>query len=152
MTRVLSLPEKARYDLLFINEADRVVQAQRHLTSFVDPFTGWIYLPDKDGNDRPFYVRQRSPWKDDPDLDAIKNVEDFVEFMMQVAAATATSHTRGTVGKAPGEFKHAIKAILGKKRYRNRWGKAVAKLAHAYREQLVLDFECFQEFVKTNYQ
>jgi 3-methyladenine DNA glycosylase/8-oxoguanine DNA glycosylase len=128
------------------------VEAQRHLTSYQDPFTGWLFLPDSSGNDRPFYVRQRSPWKSDPDLNSITRLEDFVEFMMQVAAATATSHTRGTVARAPGDFKHAIKAVLGKKRHRNRWSKALAKLAHAYREQLLLDFECFKKFVQTNYQ
>ena len=151
VTRVLSLPERARYDVLFKNEADRAVQGQRHLTSYVDPFTGYINLPDKDGIDRAFVVRQRSPWKADLDLSTLTALEDFEEYVIQIGVATATSHTRGTVSKAPGEFKHAIRAVLRKKKDRRRWGHAVAKLSHAYRAQLKLDFECFQEFVKTNY-
>ena len=126
--------------------------AQRHLTSYQDPFTGFLFLPDNSGNDRAFNVRQRSPAKSDYDLSSITDVEEFNEFMTQVAVATATSHTRGTVGKAPAQFKYAIKALLGKKAHRNRWAKALAKLSHAYREQLALDFECFKEFVQTNYQ
>ena len=96
-------------------------------------------------------VRQRSPWKADLDLDSLTTLEDFEEYVIQIGVATATSHTRGTVSKAPGEFKHVIRALLRKKKDRRRWGKAVAKLSHAYRAQLKLDFECFQDFVKTNY-
>ena len=40
------------------NEAARAVHAQRQLTSYTDPFTGWIEI---DG--APYVVRQRSPWK-----------------------------------------------------------------------------------------
>ena len=70
----------------FANDAARAVEAQRHLTSYVDPFTGWITL---DG--QAFVVRQRSPWKSSPDLDELKEPAEFITFMEQVAIATATS-------------------------------------------------------------
>ena len=77
--------------------------------------------------------------------------QDFIDFMEQIAMATATSHARGTIAKSPGEFKHVIASALGRWSNRLAWGKTVAKVAHEYREQVLLDFECFKEFVDANY-
>jgi uncharacterized protein (DUF2252 family) len=146
VSQVLDEEDAAWYNILFANEAARAVEAQRRLTSYTDPFTGWIIL---DGE--PLVVRQRSPWKDSPDLSQLTSPKDFIEFMEQIAVATATSHTRGTVGKSPGQFKHVIKSILGNKSNRKKWGKEVRKIAQNYHEQVILDFRCFKEFVDSNY-
>jgi uncharacterized protein (DUF2252 family) len=147
VSRVLTPDESAWYKVMFPNEAARVVEAQRRLTSFTDPYTGWGLLNDDQGTPQPFSVRQRSPWKDSPDLFRLTDPRDFEDFMAQIAAATATSHVRGSVAKRPGDFKHVIRALLGRKKERREWGRAVARLAHAYRAQVLLDFECFQEYV-----
>eukprot|EP00804_Cyclotella_cryptica_P005097 CCRYP_011547-RA/>CCRYP_011547-RA protein AED:0.29 eAED:0.29 QI:352/1/1/1/0.33/0.28/7/151/780 len=146
VSRVLDENTRAWYAHMFRNEADRTAQAQRRLTSFTDPYVGWIEI---DGN--PYYVRQRSPWKSSFALDELKNHNAFVEFMEQIAIATATSHVRGTVSKSPGQFKHVIKVLLAGDRNRRRWSNLVAKIAFHYRNQVLLDYECFKSYVKQIY-
>jgi uncharacterized protein (DUF2252 family) len=146
VSQVLNEEDTAWYNVLFANEAARAVEAQRRLTSYTDPFTGWINV-----DNETLLIRQRSPWKDSPDLSKLTDPYDFIEFMEQIAVATATSHTRGTVGKSPGQFKHVIASVLGNKENRRKWGKSVRKIAQNYHEQVKLDFECFKEFVNTNY-
>ena len=143
---ILAEEEKAWYDILFAHDAQRAVEAQRRLTSYVDPYTGWITL---DG--RAFVVRQRSPWKSSPDLDALTDPDEFIDFMEEVAIATATSHARGTESKSPGQFKHVIASALGHWADRAAWGKAVASAAMHYREQVLLDWQCFKKFVDKEY-
>uniref|UniRef100_A0A7S2XPS5 DUF2252 domain-containing protein n=1 Tax=Attheya septentrionalis TaxID=420275 RepID=A0A7S2XPS5_9STRA len=140
---VLDKDDVAWFANIFPNEAARAVEAQRRLTSYVDPFTGWVKL---DGE--VFVVRQRSPWKDSFDLDDLTDLDDFKEFIQQVAIATATSHTRGTVAKSPGQFKHVIAAVLGNKSDRNLWGEAVARVALSYHQQVLRDFSCFHAHVQ----
>jgi hypothetical protein len=159
VSRVLNGEDAAWYARMFQNEAARVVEAQRRLTSYTDPFTGWITLKNLDPTDmnttfgqyQPFTVRQRSPWKDSPDLDELTDPKDFYEFVSQIAASTATSHVRGSVAKPPGDFKHVIATVLGPKHKRKEWGQVVTKSARAYREQVLLDFQCFQEYVRDTY-
>ena len=134
------------YRLLFTNEAQRAVEAQRKLTSYVDPFTGWITI-----DNEAFVVRQRSPWKHSPKLEKLTDPNDFLSFMEQVAIATATSHSRGTAAKSPAQFKHVIASALGSWSDRTVWGKAIYDAAVEYREQVLLDFGCFKSFVKENY-
>jgi uncharacterized protein (DUF2252 family) len=150
VSRVLSLDEAAWYKQLFPHEAVRVIEAQRRLTSFTDPYTGWITLKDADGNPQSFSVRQRSPWKDSFNLDTLTDPQDFKDFMDQIAASTATSHVRGSVAKRPGDFKHVIRAILWDLKKRNEWAEAVVHVAHEYRQQVLLDFECFKDYVQHN--
>ena len=147
VTRILSESDAAWYDIMFINDAHRAVEAQRRLTSYVDPFTGWVVMDDK-----PFVVRQRSPWKGSFDLDTLKEGDDFINFMEQVAVATATSHARGTLSKSPGQFKHVISAVLQHWADREIWGNAITKVAHEYRKQVLEDFDCFKEYVKKNFE
>jgi uncharacterized protein (DUF2252 family) len=151
VSQVLTPAETAWYQVMFPNAAARAVEAQRKLTSFTDPYTGWVMLPDDEGTLQPFTVRQRSPWKDSPNLDKLDDPDTFAEFMEQIAAATATSHVRGSVSKTPGDFKHVIQALLGKKSKRRDWGKAVTRLAGAYHEQVLLDFECFSNYAQEHY-
>ena len=146
VSNVLTEDEIAWYNVLFAHDAQRAVEAQRRLTSYVDPFTGWIMLDGK-----AFVVRQRSPWKDSPSLDSLTDPDDFIDFMEQVAVATATSHARGSVAKSPGQFKHVISSALGHWADRTIWGKAVASAAMDYREQVLLDWQCFKDFVDENY-
>ena len=77
---------KSWYGILFNNEADRAAQAQRRLTSYTDPFVGYIEI---DGNS--YNVRQRSPWKESFGLEKLTDPRAFVEFIEQIAIATATS-------------------------------------------------------------
>jgi Uncharacterized protein conserved in bacteria (DUF2252) len=149
--QVLTEDEQAWYDVRFANAAARGVEAQRRLTSYTDPYLGWFMLEDDKGVSHPFYVRQRSPYKDEFDLDKLTDPDDFSDFVVQIATATATSHTRGSEAKAPGDFKNVIKSILGRQFNRQQWGAAVANLAFAYREQVLLDYQCFQGYVKEHY-
>ena len=149
--RVLSANDAAWYKVMFSNAAARVVEAQRHLTSYVDPFTGWLMLPDEHNGLRPFNVRQRSPWQNSINLDSLTRPDDFNDFIAQIAVATATSHVRGTVAKAPAQFKDVIYSIfMEKKSNKKKWGKQVANLAKAYHEQVLLDYECFRAYVQVN--
>ena len=132
---------KAWYDNLFNHEADRSAQGQRRLTSYTDPYVGFLIIDNK-----PFTVRERSPYKESFDLDTLKNQREFNEFIEQVAIATATAHTRGTVSKSPGQFKHAIKLLLAGHLKRDRWSKLVTKIAMEYSNQVQLDFECFVKY------
>ena len=86
VARTINEETKAWYEHIFNNEADRVAQAQRALTSYTDPYVGWFEV---DGN--PYYVRQRSPWKAELDLSVLTDRETFIEFIEQIAVATATS-------------------------------------------------------------
>ena len=61
----------------------------------------------------------------------------------QIAAATATSHVRASVGRAPAHFKEVIDAALGTSYARMTWADSVARVAKEYREQVLLDYECF---------
>jgi len=137
---------KAWYGELFRNEADRAVEAQTRLTSYTDPYVGYLVI---DGNS--YNVRQRSPYKSSFDLDTLTNRREFNEFMEQIAIATATAHVRGSVAKSPGQFKHVIKLLLAGGRNRRRWSELVAEIALSYRSQVLLDFECFKQYVETNF-
>lgn len=130
----------------FSNEAARAVHAQRQLTSYTDPFTGWIKL-----NGAAYVVRQRSPWKAGFDLASLLTYTDLAELVQQLAAVTATSHARGTAGNAPAQFKEVVSAALGTPFARATWGVSVASIAAAYREQVLLDFGCFTDYVKSNF-
>jgi Uncharacterized protein conserved in bacteria (DUF2252) len=158
VTRVLSEEDSAWYKTVFPNDAARVAYAQRALTSYTDPFTGWIVLKNLNpidqtyGQDQPFSVRQRSPWKDSIDIDTLTDLDDFREFCAQIGISTATSHVRGSVAKAPGDFKHVIGAVLGGSEHkRHEWGKLLAHAAQVYHNQVLLDFECFREYVNETY-
>lgn len=146
VSKVLSPNDAAWYKVMFPHPAARAVIAQRFLTSFTDPFTGWVMI---DG--RAFVVRQRSPWKSAPDLNALIDKEDFTVFTEQIAIATATSHVRGSVSKSPAQFKHMLSAALDEYRHRHNWMKAITRLAMNYHEQVLLDFECFKRYVAEKY-
>jgi len=143
---VLSADDTAWYANLFSHEAKRAVMGQRALSAFVDPFTGWVEL---DGVHH--VVRERSAWKAGFDLASLKTYADFAEFVTAVATVTATSHVRASVSKSPGSFKEVIAAAFGPPYARMTWGVAVTKVAEQYREQVLLDFKCFADFVKANY-
>jgi len=96
-----------------------------------------------------YNVRERSPYKTSFDLETLTDPREFNEFIEQVAIATATAHVRGTVSKSPGQFKHVIKILLAGGHSRSRWAALVIKIALSYRDQVLLDFECFQQYVET---
>ena len=49
-------------------QAERTAEAQRHLTSYTDPFTGWVHI-----NGSAYSVRQRSAWKASFDLGTLSS-------------------------------------------------------------------------------
>ena len=56
-------------------QAERTAEAQRHLTSYTDPFTGWVHI-----NGSAYSVRQRSAWKASFDLETLSScAEIFAE-------------------------------------------------------------------------
>ena len=75
---------------MFRNEADRAAAAQQALTSYTDPFVGYMVI---DGDS--YIVRQRSPYKSSLDLGTLTNHRAFTEFVEQIAVVTATAHVRG---------------------------------------------------------
>ena len=130
--------DAAWFDHLFKNQAARAVKAQRAITSLTDPYAGWAKIDERD-----FVVRERSPYKASFDLDELDTYQDFAEYVEQIAAATATSHVRASVGRAPAHFKEVIDAALGTSYARMTWADSVARVAKEYREQVLLDYECF---------
>ena len=52
---------------------------------------------------------------------------------------------------SPAQFKHVIASALYDAGNRAVWKAAVTSLARNYHEQVLLDFECFKEFVRDNY-
>jgi len=140
-TRILDDNQLAWYNELFQNEADRVQQGQRRLTSYTDPYIGYIVI---DGD--AFNVRQRSPYKAGFDLDQLTDFRDFTEFIEQISIATATAHSRGSTADAPGQFKHVIKHLMAGAHNRRRWSQLVAAIAISYRKQVLLDFNCFEQY------
>jgi len=146
VSRTLDEDTSAWYGAKFQSEADRVAQAQVALTSYTDPYVGYIYI---DGDS--YNVRQRSPYKTSFDIDSIKDHRAFDEYIEQIAIVTATAHVRGSVSKSPGQFKHNIKSLLAGDRNRSRWSNLVTQIALSYREQVLLDFDCFEDYVMNNY-
>lgn len=130
---VLPAPDRAWYRLLFHNEAARAVAAQRRLTSYTDPFTGWVKL-----NGEMHVVRERSPWKASIDLGSIKEADLFIDFAKQVGVVTATSHARGSYGHSPAQFKEVIAGALGGAPARRAWAARVVAVAASYRKQVLL--------------
>lgn len=144
VSRAIGDADQSWYHTIFANEAMRAVEAQRRLTSYTDPYTGWVVLDGK-----AYTVRQRSPYKESLDLDSLTTYAELAEYVEQIAMITATSHTRGTVGKPPGTFKEVIAAAFGSTYARATWGVSVAKIAAAYREQVLLDYQCFREYAES---
>ena len=143
---VLNEDDQAWYNNLFQNPADRAVQAQRQLTSYTDPYTGWMII-----DNAVFTVRQRSPWKDDAiNVDKLDE-DEFEECMAQIAVATATCHVRGSPAKAPADFKNVMYSVMKTYMNRKKWQEGVEKFARAYHEQVLLDHQCFDNFVKEKY-
>ena len=68
------------------SKTDRAAQGQRRLTSYTDPYVGFLVI-----DDRPFIVRERSPYKASFDVGTLKNQRVFNEFIEQIAIATATA-------------------------------------------------------------
>lgn len=156
MTQVFSEDDNAWYDATFPNTAARVIAAERRLTSYTDPFTGWILLSDSQGKMQPFTVRRRSPWKKKPKFLNSDNLDDeeVAEILTCVAKATAASHVRGTAAKSPGDFKTVINAIFGgpdSKAKIASWGEGMLEMAYSFADQMALDYPCFQDYVAQNY-
>ena len=147
MRYVLRPEQLAWYSNQFVNEASRQVEAQKRLTSYTDPFVGWIYL-----GGTPYVVRERSPWKASFDVDMLKNVSDFEEFAKQIGMITATAHARGSAGRSPAQIKDVIAYALGSKESRKAWASSVANVASAYRTQILLDFHCFKSWVDAEWK
>lgn len=145
-TGALNPYERAWYETQFLNNAARTALAQRALTSFTDPWVGWARI-----NGSHYAVRQRSAWKASFDLSQLRDYAEYAAFVSQVAASTATSHARSSVGKSPGSFKEVLAAVLGQSSARATWSMAVSLTAAAYHEQVQLDYACFSEYYKQTF-
>ena len=66
MAAAIGGDDLAWWETIFINEGARAVEAQRRLTCYTDPYTGWVELFGVT-----HVVRQRSPWKTGMDLSAL---------------------------------------------------------------------------------
>jgi uncharacterized protein (DUF2252 family) len=144
---VLSPSDSAWFDHYFPHAGSRVTEAHRRLTAFTDPWTGWILLDD----DRPFTVRERSPWKEDFELDLLRTESSLIGFVHQLAISVATSHVRGNVADAPDDFKNTIEQRLGDTMNFQTWSDIVIDTAAAYHAQVQTDFECFRSRVELHY-
>ena len=148
MAAAIGGDDLAWWETIFINEGARAVEAQRRLTCYTDPYTGWVELFGVT-----HVVRQRSPWKTGMDLSALGrgDAKALVKFAQQVATVTATSHARGSVGHSPAQFKDVVARALGPDGARAAWAARVLRTARAYRRQLLLDFECFRDWAHDAY-
>ena len=142
----LNAEDLAWYDSLWENEGARVNQAQRRLTAYTDPWLGWIML--KNGV---HLVKERSAWKDDIKIEKLDDYDDFEEYVQQVGLVIATAHARGSFADAPAQFKTVVTDVLEDKDTIKEWAGDVAGTASQYREQVLLDYECFKVWVDANY-
>lgn len=145
------------------NDKARVVQyhvskccrTSRPSPSYVDPFTGWFLLYNEASNSQiPISVRQRSPCgKIGIDLDDFdKATKTLMISLLKLRQRRQRLMLRGTVAKAPATFKDIMHAIMKKDtKNQEKWGLAVAELAKLYHKQVLLDFECFQDYVNATY-
>lgn len=144
---VLSDYDDAWFDQHFAHDGSRVTEANRKLTAYTDPWTGWIVLDD----DRPFSVRERSSWKEDFDVATLQHESALVVFVKELGMSVATSHVRGNVADAPDDFKNNIRELLGDAMKFQVWNDAVIDTASAYHDQVQVDFECFRNRVELHY-
>ena len=49
------------------------------------------------------------------------------------------------------KFKHVVASALWHYRDRTAWGRAVQQVATEYREQVLLDFQCFKKYAEKRY-
>eukprot|EP00980_Cylindrotheca_fusiformis_P008164 scaffold1729_cov117-Cylindrotheca_fusiformis.AAC.2 len=152
MKRLFSEEDSAWYDAMFPNTAARVIEAERRLTSFSDPFNGWILLPTSNGEMVPYTVRRRSPWKKKPKFlnSNALDAEEIAAIMKYLAKSTAASHIRGSAAKPPADFKSVMHAIFGGPDGESKvdtWGDGMVEMANSIANQMALDFQCFEDYV-----
>lgn len=99
---VLDGADAAWYHNQFSHEAQRAVLAQRALTSYTDPYAGWVFLGGK-----AHVVRERSPYKDSFPLESLQTFSEFTEY-----SETARGHlqTRACLGTAGGCTHRAVRS------------------------------------------
>jgi hypothetical protein len=105
----------------------------------------------------PFSVRQRSPWRDSPNL--IKHwtkPDDLMELVGQIAVSLAAAHVRGSLDDEIGSDNKFTKVLsdwfgtndVEESHQRvNQWVNAIVTLSLSYQEQIQIDYECFNDFV-----
>ncbi|KAL3935613.1 MAG: hypothetical protein SGBAC_008895, partial [Bacillariaceae sp.] len=155
---VLEDDELAWYDTMFPNEAMRTITAERQMTSFFDPFLGYVHLEDSKGKMIPYSIRRRSAWKKKPKfLEKHLDAKTFGEILVQCAQVTAAAHVRGSVAKAPGDFKTVIHAIFYdddrtvREKKLETWTTSLIEAAESLVGQLELDYESFQKYVSDKF-
>jgi len=138
--------DEAWYSFLFRNEAARAIEAQRRFTSYTDPWLGWLSLF---GNS--YAVRERSPWKASFPVESLVSRERFADFAETLAIITATSHARGSFGRAPAQIKEVITATIGGYDEKQAWSRRISATAIAYRKQVEFDYDCFKAWVDSRW-
>ena len=113
----------------YANHGQRVVEGQRLLQASSDILLGWLAAPDLQGVERHFYVRQLWDGKLSPDYEAM-GPRELAVFAELCGRTLARGHARSGDPVA-------IAAYLGES---DAFDRAIATHAHAYAEQVDLDF------------
>jgi uncharacterized protein (DUF2252 family) len=117
----------------YANHGERVVEGQRVMQAATDILLGWQRVPDLDGVDRDFYVRQLWDGKGSVALDAM-NAEQLRIYGRVCGWTLARAHAR------TGD-RVAIASYLGGG---DRFDRAIAAFAIAYADQNELDFAALE--------
>ncbi|MEA5532780.1 DUF2252 domain-containing protein [Crocosphaera sp. XPORK-15E] len=153
--QVFSQAEKATYDQLFKNDAQRHEIAYSALTKHTDDYLGWMYLTDPKGNFTGYYsVREVSPNKSDfEDIDfnlAEANKQDLLEVAQQWGQILATDHARADqdfdAKYVPYSLEKQVTEITDGKHQEFRY--LVKEIAFDYANQVQADYDSFVDNLK----
>ena len=146
MAAAIGSDDLAWWETIFINEGARAVEAQRRLTCYTDPYTGWVDLRHHPRRPPALAVEDG----DGPERARARRREGA----RQVRPAGGDRHrhlARGSVGHSPAQFKDVVARALGPDGARAAWAARVLRTARAYRRQLLPDFECFRDWAHDAY-
>ena len=86
------------------------------------------------------------------DLSQLRDYAEYAAFISQVAASTATSHARSSVGEvAPARSRRSSLQPSSASRARARRGAWRSRLLRPHHEQVQLDYACFSEYYKQTF-
>lgn len=116
----------------YLEHGRRVVEGLRAAQTYGDILTGWARIPDTDGRERDYYVRQYWDYKGAFDLTKIEEA-DFAGYCALCARILAHAHAK--TGN-----RHAIAGYIGKS---SKFTEAMIHFAEAYADQNEEDYKTF---------